>query len=92
MNIEFHESPLAPAPIDRYTPNGLLCKIAVQCVDPETGIVGDFLFAGESHREKGARVSPVYDDLSELYRWMAASKYEHTSGYLSTSVYRKTKS
>ena len=46
---------------------GTIARVAINCDCPDTGITGDFLYTGESHRTKGSRVSPVYDDLFELF-------------------------
>lgn len=50
-------------------PHGTIAREAIQCVCPDTGALGSFLFTGESHRNKGSRVSPVCADLAELYIW-----------------------
>lgn len=47
--------------------NGLVAKLAIQCNCPDTGAIGSFLFAGESHKSKHSRVTPVYSDLAELF-------------------------
>jgi hypothetical protein len=69
------QSELAPAPT-RYIPNGLLADVAVQCPDPETGKTGSWLFAGESVKASGARVSPVFIDCYELFQWALRNKWE----------------
>lgn len=48
---------------------GTICRIACQCTDPETGIVGDWLFTGDDWREAGSRVTPVFDSFYELCQW-----------------------
>lgn len=47
--------------------NGLIARVAIQCVCPDTGITGSFLFSGDSHRASQSRVSPIYSDLAELF-------------------------
>jgi hypothetical protein len=52
----------------RSTPvRGTIARLAIQCDCPDSGLTGSFLFTGESHKTKGSRVSPVYDDLAELF-------------------------
>ncbi len=59
---------------------GTIARLAIQCDCPDTGETGSFLFTGESHRAKGSRVTPVYDDLSELFPAVRAEWEEVTSG------------
>ena len=47
---------------------GVMARLVIQCVCPDTGETGDFLFVGDSHRAKGSRVSRIYPDLSDLIR------------------------
>ena len=55
--------------IPRSTPifTGTIARLAIQCICPDTGEKGSFLFTGESHFNKGSRVTPVYEDLQELF-------------------------
>jgi hypothetical protein len=46
---------------------GLIARLAIQCVCPDTGETGDFLFSGESHRNKQSRVTPIYHHLGALF-------------------------
>ena len=86
MNIEMdsHDGPIAVAPVGRYVPKGLICRLAMQCADPETGLVGDWLFAGDSWRDKGARVSPLFGDCVPVFRWAKAAGWEQVG-----DAYRK---
>ncbi len=61
-------------------PRGLIARVAIQCTCPDTGATGSFLFSGESHRNKLSRVSPVYDDLAELFPAVRAEWQEVTDG------------
>lgn len=61
-------------------PRGLTARVAIQCDCPDTGHTGSFLFSGESHRSAGSRVSPVYDDLSELFPAVRADWQEVVPG------------
>ena len=45
---------------------GTLAQVAIQCIDPETGMTGSWLFTGLSHRELGSRVTPVFADVYDL--------------------------
>ena len=47
-----------------------MARITTQCVDPETGKTGCWLFLGTNHRTPGTSASPVFDDSYELYQWM----------------------
>lgn len=47
----------------------MTAHVAIQCVHPETRQTGCWLFTGESHRIAGACVSPVFDDLANLFTW-----------------------
>lgn len=53
---------------DDSPPPGTEASLAIQCVCPDTGETGDFLFIGDSHRAEGSRVSRIYPDLSDLIR------------------------
>jgi len=59
---------------------GLIARVAIQCECPDTGATGSFLFSGESHRNKQSRVTPVYDDLHELFHAVKADWREVTPG------------
>lgn len=48
---------------------GTVCRTAMQCTDPETGKVGDWLFTGDDWRIKGTRCTPVFEDFYALCRW-----------------------
>lgn len=61
-------------------PRGLIARVAIQCVCPDTGETGSFLFSGESHRASCSRVSPVYDDLAELFPAVRAEWREVVEG------------
>lgn len=51
-----------------HTPlRGTIARLAIQCDCPDTGATGSFLYTGESHRQRLSRVTPVYDDLAELF-------------------------
>ena len=47
--------------------SGTIAKLAIQCVCPDTGKTGCFLFTGESHRTKHSRVTPIYSDLLAMF-------------------------
>ena len=49
--------------------NGLLADVTIQCVHPETKVIGSWLFTAGNHRESGTSVSPVFGDIAELYTW-----------------------
>lgn len=51
-----------PSPV-----RGTIARVAVQCVCPDTGLTGSFLFTGETHRNPGSRVTPVYPDCASLF-------------------------
>lgn len=59
---------------------GLVARLAIQCVCPDTGVAGSFLFSGESYQQKGSRVTPVYDTLSELFPAVKADWQEVVPG------------
>lgn len=58
---------------------GTISRVAICCNCPDTRERGDFLFTGESHREKGARVSPVFPDLGALYDWCNANGWKQAT-------------
>lgn len=60
--------------------NGTLLDTATQCVDPETGVTGDWFFSGGSHKEIGARISPVFSGLLELFAWGRENGIEGVKG------------
>lgn len=49
--------------------SGTIVRVAIQCACPDTGKVGSFFFRGDSHRETGSRVSPVFADCHDLFVW-----------------------
>jgi hypothetical protein len=51
-----------------YRP-GTTAQVAVQCRCANTRKLGSFLFVGESHRNYDSRVSPVFDNVGELFAW-----------------------
>jgi len=57
---------------------GTIVRAAIQCECPDTLKTGDFLFRGGSHREKGSRVSPIFDNYGELYLW-SKSRFDAVS-------------
>lgn len=69
------------ATIPHKAPKGLIAQIAISCRCPDTGIEGSFLFSGETWRAKGSRVSPVYDDLAELFPAVCADWEQIVHGY-----------
>lgn len=60
----------------QVTNHGTIARVAIQCIDPATGQTGDFLFTGESHREQGARVSPLFGCLQSLFEWTRTAGWE----------------
>ena len=54
-------------------PNGLLASIAMQCIHPDTNETGDWLFSGESHKNKGSGVTPVFPDFVALLDYCQAN-------------------
>lgn len=68
--------PLAPVP-------GASHKIAIQCLCPITGQTGSFFFAGNPVTAQAigyARVTPVFPDLGELFRWAVENGWSRTNG------------
>lgn len=55
---------------------GTIARPAIQCVEPVSAKEGCFLFTGDSHRETGSAVSPVFDDLYELFQWCQANGWK----------------
>jgi len=53
-------------PSDATPPPGTVASLAMRCLCPDTGALGDWLFVGPSHREPGSRVTPVYPDFAWL--------------------------
>jgi len=68
---------------------GLLATMAIQCTCPDAGTIGSFLFSGESWRNSGSRVTPVFHDLYEAYQWMQANGWEGVQSDEPTGRYRK---
>jgi len=54
---------------------GTIAQVAIQCVSPDTGETGTFLFIGESHRNINSTVSPVMGGVVELYEWAKRHKW-----------------
>lgn len=54
-------------------------SVAVQCTDPTSGRVGTFLFLGSRWSRPGARISPVFDGLTEAYAWAEQNQWKITS-------------
>lgn len=68
---------------------GLIARLAIQCECPDSGITGSFLFSGESHRNKHSRVTPVFDDLAELFPAVREHWQEIREGNASLGFIRK---
>ena len=68
--------------VPHFTPifKGTIARLAIQCICPDTGVEGSFLFTGESHHQKLSRVTPVYDDLAELFPAVKADWEEARCG------------
>jgi len=49
------------------------CKQAIQCTDATTGKVGDFLY--EKTEAGLVAVSPVFDNLPDLFDWLRESRF-----------------
>ena len=45
-------------------------KYCIQCADVRTGIIGDFLHTGNF-----IAISPVFDNLPDLWKWMKKHGY-----------------
>lgn len=54
------------------------CRYTIQCVDPETGKTGCWIFVGDDHRKKGTRITEVFSDLKGLFEHMDKTGW-HTS-------------
>ena len=63
-----------------YIPHGLLAKYTIQCIHPETGKEGSWLYIGESHRTKGTAISPFFPDSLDFYKWAEENGWKHCSG------------
>jgi len=48
---------------------GLIARTAISCIDPKTGQLGSWLFSGDNIKDIDARVSPVFTDCYELFKW-----------------------
>lgn len=53
----------------------------IQCVHPETQKTGCWIFSGDNHRTPGTSLSPLFSDLTGLFRWMHENGW-HTYGVL----------
>lgn len=73
-----------------HTPyDGLIARTATQCACPNSGETGSFLYSGDSHKEKGSRVTPVCADLCELYAYLRENRWEsvgHNGAYVYHSL------
>jgi len=65
-------------------------KIATQCICPNTGKTGSFLFEGPSHREKDTRLSPLFRDLGELFPWLHQNYWKLSRLALDGSTYESS--
>jgi hypothetical protein len=54
---------------------GTIARPAIQCVDPRSGRLGDWLFTGDRHKDLSAIVSPLFRDLAELHQWAMANNW-----------------
>jgi hypothetical protein len=55
--------------------------IAIQCKETRTGIVGDYAFRTDGNRNA---VSPIFDDLTQLFAWLKENGYSadpHSSSF-----------
>ena len=68
---------------------GLIARVAIQCDCPDTGKTGSFLYSGESHRNKHSRVTPIYDDLHELFHAVKPDWQEVTPGNCSSGFTKR---
>jgi hypothetical protein len=59
---------------------GTIARLAISCNCPDTGIEGTFLFTGESHRNEGSRISPIFPSLYELCGWMRTNGWKEVGG------------
>lgn len=53
--------------------NGLIGRMAIQCMHPESGQTGTFLYAGDSHRNADNVLSPCCADIIALHSWARAN-------------------
>lgn len=59
-------------------------RTTVQCQDPETGKTGCWAFTGDDHRKTGTRISPVFADLADLFRWLKVNGFTQVPGTLAS--------
>jgi hypothetical protein len=59
---------------------GTLADCAIQCIHPETGETGCWLFTAGNHRAKGTTVSPVFDDVVDLFLCAKLNQWEEIAG------------
>lgn len=59
-------------------------RTTAQCQDPETGKTGCWAFEGDDHRKIGTRISPVFDDLANLFHWLNTNGFTQVPGTLAT--------
>lgn len=71
---------IKPAPTFKYAAEGTIAHIALQCTDPKTETVGDWLFVGENHRVAGTRVSPIFTDYLGLVCWCRENGWAEVPG------------
>lgn len=67
-----------------YIPTGLLARSTTQCIDPDSGECGSWLFVGGDHRKPGARISPVFSDLLPFFKWADENGWDHVLGCYGT--------
>lgn len=51
-------------------------QYTIQCQNPDTGEVGNWIFKGESHRIKQSAISPIFKDLHALFVWMSENGWK----------------
>lgn len=48
----------------------------IQCVHPETGKTGCWVFSGQDHRQPGTSISPFFPDIVPLHEWLRDNGWE----------------
>lgn len=54
---------------------GTVASMAMQCDYPINGKTGTFLYTGESHKDSGAIVSPLFDSVYDLVQWTKSNEW-----------------
>lgn len=58
-------------------PVGTRARYTMQCIHPESGQTGDWLFTGDDHHVPGTSLSPLFPDILRFHQWKEQAGWTH---------------